>query len=50
MPAELCLSLVADTLTLPLTVYLRQNDHEGKQPAPAQGGNPLHAAAQDTYP
>jgi uncharacterized protein YceK len=28
-PADLCLSLVADTLTLPLAVYLRQNDPTG---------------------
>jgi uncharacterized protein YceK len=28
-PADLCLSLVADTLTLPLAVCLRQNHHPG---------------------
>jgi uncharacterized protein YceK len=27
-PADLCLSLAGDTLTLPLAIYLRQNDPE----------------------
>jgi uncharacterized protein YceK len=40
MPADLGLSLVADTLTLPLAIWLRQNDHHGDS-APAQAPPPL---------
>jgi uncharacterized protein YceK len=29
VPADLCLSFVADTLTLPVAICMRQNDHNG---------------------
>jgi uncharacterized protein YceK len=37
-PVDLCLSLVGDTLTLPLAVCMRQNDHSGDDKGGAAGG------------
>ena len=41
LPVELTLSLVADTLTLPLAVYLRQRDYAVDDQAVPAGGSPL---------
>jgi uncharacterized protein YceK len=43
VPVDACLSLVADTLTLPLAVYLRQNGHASDDKS-VTGGDGSHAA------
>jgi uncharacterized protein YceK len=38
VPVDLCLSFVADTLTLPVAICMRQNDHTSDNPS--NGGSP----------
>jgi uncharacterized protein YceK len=40
IPAELCLSFVGDTLTLPLTIHLRQSDASALDIASSVGSTP----------
>jgi uncharacterized protein YceK len=47
--ADTGLSLVADTLTLPLAIYLRQNEHASdNEGVPMDGGNPVKSADKAT--
>jgi uncharacterized protein YceK len=47
--ADVGLSLVADTLTLPLAIYLRQNEHtSADEGVPVDGGNSVKSADKAT--
>jgi hypothetical protein len=49
LSADVGLSLFADTLTLPLAIYLRQNEHTSEEKdVPADEGNPAKSAGRAT--
>jgi uncharacterized protein YceK len=53
-PVDLCLSLVADTVTLPLAVWMRQNEHtaddRGGVADTGDRGNPVGPALVESLP